>query len=251
VTLNFASSDDASRSTALASLLTALFAEAPSVAGAGPRLAAQVTIGRRIDRARAQLAVCHDPRLRARSDALLRRLTALEQRLAQRGVRMEDVEIPITLALGARFLAREGWIFAVAGPVALWGNINHWLPFHLARTLALRSVDSASDPAMRTIVAGVAFALVFYAAQGALVAAVAGGAVSALYLASLPIAADVNFKFSERLQRAVGRARTYLLFRREPELQSQLVTELQWLRREALAVDALLTDPQSAPAIAI
>ena len=251
VTLNFATADDASRATALASLLTALFTEAPSVADGSPGLATQVSVGRRIDRAREQLATCRDSLVRARSDALLRRLTTFEQRLAQRGIRMEDLEIPVTLPLGARFLVREGWVFALAGPVALWGSINHWLPFHSARALASRSVASASDPAMRTIVAGAAFVLAFYAAQGALVASLAGRLAAAIYLASLPLTADVNFKFRERLARASDRARAYVMFRREPALQSELVEELHWLRAEALAVDALLAATPPASAIAI
>jgi 1-acyl-sn-glycerol-3-phosphate acyltransferase len=250
VTLNYATADDASRSTALASLLTALFTEAPSVGAGGPPLRTQVSIARRIDRARLQLAACPDPELRARSDELLRRLTAFEQALAHRGVQMDDLEIPIALPDGARFLAREGWIFAVAGPVALWGNLNHWLPFHLARALAMRSVESAADPAMRTIVAGAGFVLGFYAAQGALVSALAGRLVAALYLASLPIAADVNFVWGERLERATRRARTYLRFRRDPGLQSRFLNELRWLRAEALAVDALLPEPQAVSASA-
>jgi hypothetical protein len=251
VTLNFATADDASRATALASLLTALFTEAPSVADGSPGLATQVSVGRRIDRAREQLAACRDPLLRARSDALLRRLTTFEQRLAQRGIRMEDLEIPVTLTLGARFLVREGWVFALAGPVALWGSLNHWLPFHSARALASRSVASASDPAMRTIVAGAAFVLAFYAAQAALVASLAGRLAAAIYLASLPLTADVNFKFRERLGRVSDRARAYVMFRREPALQSELMEELHWLRTEALAVDALLAATPSASAIAI
>jgi len=104
---------------------------------------------------------------------------------------------------------------------------------------------------MRTIVAGAAFVLTFYAAQGALVAAFAGRVVAALYLASLPLTADVNFKFRERLARAVDRARAYMMFRREPALQSRLVEELHWLRREALAVDALLAATSSTSAVAM
>ena len=52
---------------------------------------------------------------------------------------------------------REGWLLVIGGPFALWGRINHWLPFRAARAVAMRSVDSAADPAMRTLVAGTAF----------------------------------------------------------------------------------------------
>jgi hypothetical protein len=84
--------------------------------------------------------------------------------------------------------------------------------------------------------------LLFYIAQGALVAWLAGWLVAALYVASLPLAADVNFLLRERLRRARRRARTYLLFRRRPRLHAQLQSELLRLRGEALDVERMLRE---------
>ena len=68
--------------------------------------------------------------------------------------------------------------------------------------------------------------------------------VAALYVASLPLAADVNFLLRERLDGAVRRARTYLLFRRRPKLQTRLQDAFQRLRAEAIEIEWLLQERQ-------
>jgi len=72
------------------------------------------------------------------------------------------------------------------------------------------------------------------------VKALAGWVPAALYVASLPLAAEVNFMLSHRRRRAVRRARTYLLFRRRPRLRARLQTELLRLRGEALEIEELV-----------
>jgi 1-acyl-sn-glycerol-3-phosphate acyltransferase len=246
VTLNYASVDDASRSAALASLFASVLADEPRALGEIPPLGFEVGLARRVDDARALLAQRADDALRARADTLLKRLAEFEQTLARHGVALDDVSVSTSIGDGARFLAREGWIIALAGPLALWGFVNHWIPFHAARAIAVRSIESAADPAMRTIVAGAALVLAFYAAQGALVAALAGKLAAFLYLVSLPLAADANFALRERLARGTRRARAYLLFRRRPRLQARLQEELRHLRAEALELDGLLREDRRA-----
>jgi hypothetical protein len=93
---------------------------------------------------------------------------------------------------------------------------------------------------MRTIVAGLVFVLLTYLAQSAIVAFTWGPLIALVYLASLPIAAEINFYASERLRRATHRARTYLRFRRDPELHARLAASLAGLRTDVLALDRAL-----------
>jgi 1-acyl-sn-glycerol-3-phosphate acyltransferase len=238
VTLNYASADDAARARALASSLARLIEEPPEV-GAPDSLRAEVVIARRIEEARGALQGA-DEATRERVDVLLTRLSAFERSLAREDIALDDVAISSAFGPGARFVAREGWRVVVGGPVAAWGRINHWIPFHLARALAMRSVESAADPAMRTIVATTTLVLVFYLLQGALVWHFIGAIGAALYLVSLPLAADISFALRDRLTRVRQRARAYLRFRRDPDLQRRLIDELRWLRDEALALDEQL-----------
>ena len=249
VTQNYETVDDASRAAALAALFAALFRDEPPSVGTSHSLRVDVSIARRVEEARRALIRGADDRLRGRTDALLQSLATFEERLALHRVALEDVSVSAEPRYAAPFVLREGWILAIAGPIALWGTLNHWLPFHGARAIARRSIESASDPAMRTIVAGAGLVLAFYVAQGAFVAWLAGWLAAIVYVASLPLAADVNFLLRERLRRAVRRARTYLLFRRRPRLHTQLQSDLQRLRSEALEIEGLLREVSVSEAV--
>jgi hypothetical protein len=242
VTLNFETADDAARAAALAASFARLFRgvdAVPPVWHPHAPLSDQVSIARRVEGARARLATAPDE-MRNRVDALLLRLSRFKEMLAEHRLSIEDVEIAVDVPAGTRLVIREAPVVLFAGPFALWGWVNHVLPFNLSRLIATRSIETAADPAMRTIVNGIAFVLLFYLAQGAAVWALVGPLAAAIYWISLPIAADVNFYLRARLSRVVRRARAYFLFRRHPDLQERLTTELRWLRAEALAIDGIL-----------
>jgi 1-acyl-sn-glycerol-3-phosphate acyltransferase len=240
VTLNYHTPDDASRAAALSSVFASLLTDELAPLGNTRAYAIEVSLARRIADARDALMRSRDEQLRARADHLLRALAAFEMRLARHRVAIDEIHISTEGRNAARFVFREGWLIAIAGPAAVWGWLNHWIPFHAARAIAMRRVESASDPAMRTILAGASLVVAFYAAQGAMVAWLGGWIAALLYVASLPITADVNFLLRERLRRAVRRARTYLLFRRRPKLHASLQQELQLLRVEALEIERQL-----------
>jgi glycerol-3-phosphate O-acyltransferase/dihydroxyacetone phosphate acyltransferase len=248
VTLNYETVDDASRARALSSLFAALWREEPESVGRARSLRVDVSLAERIEEARLVLSRNADDTLRARADALVRSVAELDEVLRRHGVALEDVSVSSEGRHALPFVLREAWIIAIAGPIALWGMINHWIPFNAARMIARRSVESASDPAMRTIVAGAALVLAFYTAQGVAVAAFAGLVPALVYVVSLPLAADVNFLLRDRLRRALQRARTYLLFRRRPKLHARLQTDLQRVRVEAMDIEAQLHESNvSAP----
>jgi 1-acyl-sn-glycerol-3-phosphate acyltransferase len=238
VTLNFASADDAARARALASSLARLAEDAAPV-GAPDSLRDEVAIARRIEEAKVALQSASDD-TQQRVDALLNRLSAFEHTLSREDIALDDVTISRDLAPGARFVAREGWRVAIGGPVAAWGRINHWIPFHLARFIATQTAETAADPAMRTIVAGAVLVIACYLMQSAVVWHFAGALAAVLYLVSLPLAADISFALHDRLARARQRARAYLRFRRDPAFQQGLIDELLWLRTEAFAIDEQL-----------
>jgi 1-acyl-sn-glycerol-3-phosphate acyltransferase len=245
VTLNYPTIDDAARAVRLASLIAALFDDVPAIGVVDRSLGVEMAIARRIDELSARLQDADDT-LRRQADQLVRRLDAVERVAANHGVLIEDVGIAVAGPSALRFVVRESWLLVVAGPIAIWGRVNHWLPFWAARAIAMRSIDSAADPAMRTLVAGTAFVALTYAAQTALVDVVWGAPVAIAYLVSLPIAADINFYFSDRLQRVLHRARAFRRFRRDPELQTRLNDELRSLRLDVQVLDRALGPERSA-----
>ena len=241
VTLNYPTIDDAARAVRIASLIAALFDRVERIGVVDRRLGAETAIARRIEDLAARLPFA-DAGLRAQADQVVRRLDAVQRVAAKHGILIEDVGILLDRRSGLRFVLRESWLLAIGGPIALWGRMNHWLPFRAARLLAMRSVDSAADPAMRTLVAGTAFVLLTYLAQTAVVGILWSPLAALVYLVSLPLAADINFYLSDRFRRAVHRARAFLRFRRDPELHQRLVGELSLLRNDVVAFDRALSD---------
>jgi 1-acyl-sn-glycerol-3-phosphate acyltransferase len=234
VTANYSTADDATRAVRLAALVAALYDARPEARARDRTLAVEAAIARRID-ALAHALEHADDAARDEADRLVRRLDAVEGEARAHGVTLEDAAISLAVPDAARFVVREGWLLLVGGPVALWGRINHWLPFRAARAVAMRSIDSAADPAMRTLLAGIVFVLASYVVQTIIVGLLFGHVVALVYLVSLPLAAEINFWLSERMRRVARRATTYLVFRRHPELQLTLEAQLAALRADVMA----------------
>jgi glycerol-3-phosphate O-acyltransferase/dihydroxyacetone phosphate acyltransferase len=228
LTLNYTSPAEASKTGHRAEQVAALLRwDAPSIADAGS-LHPRASVAKAI--AAFWAASGGDAATRDRATAIESRLDSLQQSLDERRISLDDLAISRGAAKGAWFVVRELGVLLVAGPVALWGWLNHYIPFHAALAAGRRRRDSAADPAMRTIVAGVAFVLAMYMVQGAVVALIFGPWWALAYVFSLPIAADINLRLRERLARARRRARTYLIFRADPKLQQTLLAEAEAIR---------------------
>jgi 1-acyl-sn-glycerol-3-phosphate acyltransferase len=236
VTLNYTSADEAARTVRLAATVAALLEDSRPLGEVDRELGIETRIAQRIDELSIRLAAA-DADLRGRAESVVQRLEELHRVARAHGILLEDVGIDLSLRAGLRFTVREGWLLLVAGPVAAWGRLNHLIPFRAAEWIAMRSVESAADPAMRTVVAGAALVLLAYLAQTVVVGLLTSLLVALLYLASLPLAADVNFVLSDRLRRAVRRARAFFVLSANGDLRQQLITELSLLRAEVLSLD--------------
>ncbi|HEX3867664.1 MAG TPA: lysophospholipid acyltransferase family protein, partial [Gemmatimonadaceae bacterium] len=150
VTLNYSTADDAARAVRLASLMASLFGGVPAIGAVDRRLGVDASIARRIDVLTTRLASANAA-LRLRAATLIRRLDDLERAASARGARLDDIEMSVSSSSALQFVLREGRWLALGGPFAVWGRINHWLPFRAARAVASRSIESAADPAMRTL----------------------------------------------------------------------------------------------------
>lgn len=235
LTLNYATVDEAEQDARLAKGLAAIIRfEAPAVGDAGD-LRRRAEIARHLPGLRTALFT-GDPQLRERATAFEERLAAFDHELRTYRVALDDFSIARGAGPGAAFVIRELFVVLIAGPIATWGWINHLLPFTGALAAGKRQRHSAADPAMRAIVAGAAFVLMIYLLQGAAVSVFAGPWWGLAYLASLPLAADINLKMRDRLYRATRRARTYFFFRSHPALHEELLERARALRTEALSL---------------
>ena len=242
VTLNFASEARAERAVALARALAALTEDAPPAVAEPRSLAMEAELAGRIEAATDGLENA-PPAVVALADGFIARVNALEARLRARGAALSDLRISPRLRHGARFVVREGLVFVATLPVALLGRVMHWIPLRLARTLAMRPLardPSRDQPAMRTIVLGLAFVLVWYTVQAALVTRWLGGPVALLWLVVLALAGRLDFVVGDRRRRAWRRARTYLALRADPVLRHDALAEIDALVADGLALEAAL-----------
>jgi len=239
VTLNFRSVDEARRLVSMSTVLTEVLDEFRPLHRPDPPLADQVRLLHRIVDVVPRLSEL-EPELGARVDRFLSRVVAFEDLLEQNAVAASDVQMSTSTAAGMWFAVRETCIAVIAGPLALWGRVNHWVPLRIARFLAVRMSRTPDDPATNTIVAGLFLVLAFYIIQISLVARWLGGVAAILYGASLPLSATWDFRYADRLRRGVARVRTYLRFREDPSLHQRLRDDLAWLRSEAIALDTLI-----------
>lgn len=241
VTLNFASEAHADRAISLAHALAAI-AEPPVPISKVRPLEVEVALAERVEAAALQLATATPEQVEV-ADRFLSRVEALRRSLASRAASLSDVQVSVRTRHGLAFLVREGSLALLALPIAMFGRVVHWLPLHLARALALRSLatdPSRDQPAMRTIVLGLAAILVWYLLQGVLVAWWLGLLPAALWLAAIFLAAGVDFEFSDRIARAARRARTFLALRRDPAFRAQVLGEIASLLRDARALERAL-----------
>ena len=239
VTLNFRSAHDATRILSISTLLAEVLDGFRPLRRPDPPLAASVRVAHRLNDIAPSVATL-DPGLATRIEQFLDRISEFERRTTQHRIIPSDVQMNTDIGPGAWFATRELLLAMLAGPLAMWGRINHWVPLRIARRLAKRTSRSPDEPAMHTIVAGLVFVLMFYAAQSVVVGWAFGWIVAALYALSLPLSATWDFRYADRIRRAVARIRTYRLLRGAPSLRQQLIGEIEWLRGEAMALDAAI-----------
>jgi glycerol-3-phosphate O-acyltransferase / dihydroxyacetone phosphate acyltransferase len=241
VTLNFASEARASRAVAMARALAAI-TEAPPALGHERSLATEAELARRVEVATEALESA-PPAVAREADAFVARVESLERRLRERGASLTDVLVSPALRHGARFVLREALIVAVALPFALLGRLVHWLPLRTARALAMRSLSrdpSRDQPAMRTIVLGLAFVVLWYLLLAALVTHWFGAPAAVVWVAVLFLSARIDFALRDRVRRAARRARTYLALRKDPALRARSLADIDALVAEARALETAL-----------
>ena len=241
VTLNFASAERAARAVRLARMLVAL-AGSPAPVHAPRSLDAEAAIALRIDRATSALADA-PPEVIEVADALVAKLDALEQDLRRHGIDLADVRVSTRLPDAIIFVAREGPLALVAGIAVVLGWATHWIPLRAARALALHSLTrnpSRDQPAMRTILLGLAAVVFWYAVQFIVLARIANPFLALAWLGLTFSAAHALRLRGGRLRRALQRARSFLAFRADSSLQPRLVAAVDEVLEEALALEEVL-----------
>ncbi len=242
VTLNFDDDTDADEVLDLATVLAATTEDIRPLGDPDAPLAAKVGVARRADEIRKRLDRGElPPEADDRVRHLQRRLFALRRTATKLGIRLDDVALDTRLPAAGRFVVRELLLAAVGVPFAVWGRLNHLLPFTLATWLGVKTSTARSQLAMHTIVLGVVLIPLFYVVQTAIVWHLMGPWWAALYAASLVPSASWDLRYTERLRQMRQRAMAWRHFREDPGLQAKLHSELFSLRDEAASIASALS----------
>jgi 1-acyl-sn-glycerol-3-phosphate acyltransferase len=241
VTLNFATAERAARAVRLAEIFSALAAEPSDVK---QPLALDAALTRRVDRA--MTALTEAPAfIRAAAGELATELEALQEDARRMGVSLADARISMRSSDALAFVMREAPLALIAGVCLVLGWVTHWPPLRLARALALRTLrrdPSRDQPAMRTILLGVAAVGLWYVGLATLLTPVVGPMGALLALALIFFAAHLRRLRGGRLRRALVRARTYLAFRAHPSLQSRMIGRIDALVDRVRGLEERLLD---------
>ena len=237
VTLNFDDAADADDALDIATVLASVTDEVRPLEQADGPLSTKIVVARRADEIRQRLERGElPPATENRVRHIQHRLYALRQQAADLRIRLDDTALDTRYPAAGRFVLRELLLAIVGVPFALWGRVNHYLPFSLATWLGRKTSTSRSQPAMHTIVLGVVLVPLFYALQTAVIWRMWGAWSAALYATSLTPSATWDLRYRERLHRLSRRIRAWRVFRHDPALQARLRTELLGLRDEATAI---------------
>ncbi len=241
VTLNFPTSADAERVMSLARQLSRVMDETRPLSNPDTPFADVVATARQLENVR-RILPSLPANTHSRTIEIPERLDRLQREAQSLGVPLGELTMATSRRAGAWFLVRELLIAAVCAPIAWWGRLNHWLPLQCALWLGRKTSRNPDDPAMHTLVAGVIIVVFTYVLITFGVSRAFGWGWAALYLASLPAAASLDFWFRDRFRRAVQRARGYLALRRHSERARALIEERDALIREVRSVGSQLAD---------
>jgi glycerol-3-phosphate O-acyltransferase / dihydroxyacetone phosphate acyltransferase len=242
VTLNFDDDADADEVLDLATVLAAATDEVRPLGDPDAPMSAKIDVARRADAIRQRLDRGElPPHTEERVRHVQRRLFSLRRTATRLGIRLDDVALDTRLPAAGRFVVRELLLAAVGVPLAVWGRLNHFLPFTLATWLGERTSTARSQLAMHTIMLGVVLIPLFYAVQTLVAWRLVGPWWAAVYAASLIPSASWDLRYTERLRQLRRRALAWRHFREDSGLQDKLRDELFGLRDEAASIASSLS----------
>lgn len=126
------------------------------------------------------------------------------------------------------FLVRIALLIAGLIP-ALWGMINHFLPYQITRWLSRKIAKAETDYATVRILSGILLYTIFYTAQIYFVLSRFGWGAAAIYGITLPLFGAFAYYYSEKVKLLKGDIRLFWVLMTRRKLIVQLQT-----RRERL-----------------
>lgn len=168
--------------------------------------------------------------------ALETRVRAHRKELGQLGVLPADLYLPIGWGRALHFALSMFEVLVVGGAIALWGWLNHLLPFLVVRTIARKLSRDRDQWASNAIYPAIAVYPFFYVLQSVLVWLLLSPLGGVAYMALLPFSGAYYVLWKDRVGAAWRRVRTFFRWRSDPALRERLAGEGRAIIEQVLAL---------------
>jgi hypothetical protein len=158
-------------------------------------------------------------------ESLIGRIRLYRGELERRGIDPAEVYLPIHWGRALLFLIRELELIVIGMPLALFGSINHFLPYQIVKWIARALSKDKDHWASNTIYPGFLIFPLFYVIQIGLAWFLLPGFWAALYTLALPYTGYYALLYRDRIGGTLRRTRTFFHFVRHPEVQAELARE--------------------------
>jgi len=158
-------------------------------------------------------------------NALSTRMRQYRAELKKRGMTAAEIFLPVHPGRALLFLIRELELLLVGAPVALFGAVNHFLPYQIVKWIA-RALSTDKDHWASNIVYPSFLVFpIFYLLQLGAAWFFLPSFWAFLYTVALPYTGYYALIYGERAGRAFRRTRTFLYLLRDREGQTRLAAE--------------------------
>ena len=164
--------------------------------------------------------------------SLITQLKRFEKICRYCGVKDYQLSIDYKPTLIVLYLIRLTWMLLVVFPVALWGIVNSFIPYQLAKRLSRRLAKGANQHDTAKIVLGLLLFTLFWGLQSTLALYYLGWKWMLIYIVSLIIGATAALLIRGEGKQVQENIRVFLLFLRKRDLKNYLRQKRQELEKE-------------------
>jgi 1-acyl-sn-glycerol-3-phosphate acyltransferase len=169
--------------------------------------------------------------------ALSERVRKYRAELKRLGIAPAEVYLPLHYGKAIIFMVRELELLVVGAPFALFGAVNHLVPYFTVRTIARALSKDKDHWATNVVYPSLLVFPIFYLLQVGAAWLFLPALWAALYTVALPYTGLVALLYGERAGAAWRRLETFLYFFAHPEQQEALAREGRDLIAAALALE--------------
>jgi 1-acyl-sn-glycerol-3-phosphate acyltransferase len=179
-------------------------------------------------------------------DHLSMRIRRYRSDLKRRGIEPSEVYLPLSFWRALLFVVRELELIIVGFPLALFGAVNHFLPYIIVKSIARKLSTDKDHWASNVVYPSLAVFPLFYAIQLLAAWLLLPAFWAILYTVALPYTGYYAVLYGDRWQRALRRARTFIYFFLNRDRQQELSREGQEIIRDIRSLGERLPGIQPA-----